>query len=155
MVLDDQVVGRFEGVVDDVVLARADGVPAYNLAVVVDDAAQQVTHVVRGDDLLSSTPRQMYLQQLLGLPTPTYAHIPLVVGPTGDRLAKRDGAVTARELQQRGVSAVVIRDALARSIGCEPVGDDADDPVAWWASQWSMDGLPRDRWPVDRFNLPT
>lgn len=155
VVVEDQVLGRFEGVVDDVVLARADGVPAYNLAVVVDDAAQQVTHVVRGDDLLSSTPRQIYLQQLLGLPTPTYAHVPLVVGPAGDRLAKRDGAVTARELLQRGVSAVVIRDALARSIGCEPLGDDVEDPVAWWASQWSMDRLPSDPWRVDRFGLAT
>ena len=155
VVVDDQVAGRFEGVVDDVVLARADGVPAYNLAVVIDDAAQQVTHVVRGDDLLSSTPRQIHLQQLLGLPTPTYAHIPLVIGPTGERLAKRDGAVTARELLERGVSAVAVRDALARSIGCEPLGDEVDDPVAAWASQWSLDCLPREPWPVDRFDLPT
>mgnify|MGYP003346957355 CR=1 FL=1 len=72
-VVDDMVAGRFEGGIDDVVLARADGVPAYNLAVVVDDATQGVDQVVRGDDLLSSTPRQMHLQHLLGLPTPEYA----------------------------------------------------------------------------------
>jgi glutamyl-tRNA synthetase len=80
------------GAVDDVVLQRNDGVPAYNLAVVVDDAAQEVTDVVRGDDLMPTTPRQLLLQQLLGLPTPRYAHVPLVLGPDGERLAKRHGA---------------------------------------------------------------
>ncbi len=85
--------GSVSGVVDDVVLRRNDGVPAYNLAVVVDDAAQVVTEVVRGDDLVSSTPRQLLLQELLGLPAPTYAHVPLVVDGGGDRLAKRKGSV--------------------------------------------------------------
>ena len=89
---DDVVHGRFSGLVDDVVLRRNDGVPAYNLAVVVDDASQGVTEVVRGDDLLSSTPRQIHLQQLLGHPQPTYVHVPLVVDANGDRLAKRRGA---------------------------------------------------------------
>ena len=73
--------GPFTGVADDVVLRRNDGVPAYNLAVVVDDADQGVTEVVRGDDLLSSTPRQVLLQRLLGLAAVRYAHVPLVVGP--------------------------------------------------------------------------
>ena len=75
-------------------LRRGDGVPAYNLAVVVDDAAQGVDQVVRGDDLLSSSPRQAYLGALLGYPTPVYAHVPLVLNADGKRLAKRDGAVT-------------------------------------------------------------
>ncbi|HEY5843715.1 MAG TPA: tRNA glutamyl-Q(34) synthetase GluQRS, partial [Mycobacterium sp.] len=68
--------GTYTGVVDDLVLRRGDGVPAYNLAVVVDDAAQGVDQVVRGDDLLSSSPRQAYLGALLGYPTPVYAHVP-------------------------------------------------------------------------------
>jgi glutamyl-tRNA synthetase len=86
--------GPVSAVVDDFVLRRADGVAAYNLAVVVDDAAQGVDQVVRGDDLLATTPRQVLLQRLLDLPTPTYAHVPLVLGPDGERLAKRHGAVT-------------------------------------------------------------
>jgi glutamyl-tRNA synthetase len=90
--------GSYTGVVDDLVLRRGDGVPAYNLAVVVDDAAQGVDQVVRGDDLLSSSPRQAYLGSLLGYPQPTYAHVPLALNAEGKRLAKRDGAVTLAEL---------------------------------------------------------
>ncbi len=119
----DELVGMVEGQVDDVVLARADGVPAYNLAVVVDDAAQQVTQVVRGDDLLSSTPRQIYLQRLLGLPTPSYLHVPLVLGPDGTRLAKRHGAVTLAELTagldppHRAARLQMVLSVLAASLG--------------------------------------
>ncbi|MEN4473357.1 tRNA glutamyl-Q(34) synthetase GluQRS [Mycolicibacterium cosmeticum] len=90
--------GQYSGVVDDFVLRRGDGVVAYNLAVVVDDAAQGVDQVVRGDDLLSSSPRQAYLAQLLGHPIPVYAHVPLVLNAEGKRLAKRDGAVTLAEI---------------------------------------------------------
>lgn len=115
--VDDAVAGRYEGVVDDVVLQRNDGVPAYNLAVVVDDAAQGMERVVRGDDLLSSTPRQMLLQHLLGLPTPSYAHIPLVLAPDGARLAKRHGAVTLPELAERGLGAPAVLALLAHSLG--------------------------------------
>jgi glutamyl-tRNA synthetase len=94
----DMLAGEYTGVVDDFVLQRGDGVPAYNLAVVVDDAAQGIDQVVRGDDLLSSAPRQAYLGTLLGHPVPTYAHVPLVLNAEGKRLAKRDGAVTLAEL---------------------------------------------------------
>jgi glutamyl-tRNA synthetase len=90
--------GSYTGVVDDLVLRRGDGVPAYNLAVVVDDSAQGIDQVVRGDDLLSSSPRQAYLGTLLGYPTPTYAHVPLALNAEGKRLAKRDGAVTLDEI---------------------------------------------------------
>ena len=79
-------------------LRRGDGVPAYNLAVVVDDALAGIDQVVRGDDLLSSSPRQAYLAELLGHPPPVYAHVPLVLNHEGKRLAKRDGAVTLAEL---------------------------------------------------------
>ena len=86
--------GDYTGMVDDFVVRRGDGVAAYNLAVVVDDAAQGVDQVVRGDDLLPSSPRQAYLARLLGHPRPMYAHVPLVLNEDGARLAKRDGAVT-------------------------------------------------------------
>ena len=79
-------------------LARADGVPAYNLAVVVDDAAQGVTQVVRGDDLLSSAPRQAWLATVIGASPPTYAHVPMVLNADHVRLSKRDGAVTLADL---------------------------------------------------------
>jgi glutamyl-tRNA synthetase len=112
----DVVVGVHRGPVDDVVLQRGDGVPAYNLAVVVDDAAQGVTQVVRGDDLLSSTPRQVLLQQLLGLPTPEYLHVPLVLGTDGERLAKRHGAVTLVQLADCGVSVADVVAWMATSL---------------------------------------
>ena len=90
--------GEYTGLVDDFVLRRGDGVPAYNLAVVVDDAHSGIDQVVRGDDLLSSAPRQAYLAALLGHPQPVYAHVPMVLNDEGKRLAKRDGAVTLSEL---------------------------------------------------------
>jgi glutamyl-tRNA synthetase len=121
----DQLAGPFTATPDDVVLRRNDGVPAYNLAVVVDDAAQGVTEVVRGDDLLWSSPRQAFLQDLLGLPRVEYAHVPLVVGDDGERLAKRHGAVTLEDLVD--VPAGLIVAALARSLG---VHVDAADATA-------------------------
>src|SRR5215217_7813749 len=93
----DRLLGYQTGIVDDFVVRRGDGAFAYNLAVVVDDAAQGVEEVVRGADLVDSTPRQLYLARALGLGEPSYAHVPLVLGPDGARLAKRHGAVTLRE----------------------------------------------------------
>jgi glutamyl-tRNA synthetase len=90
--------GGYTGIVDDFVVRRGDGVTAYNLAVVVDDAAQGVDQVVRGDDLLASSPRQAYLATLMGHPEPTYAHVALVLNGGGERLAKRDGAVTLAQI---------------------------------------------------------
>ncbi|MFM2076654.1 MAG: hypothetical protein RJA49_544, partial [Actinomycetota bacterium] len=140
----DLVAGAYEGGVDDVVLRRNDGVPAYNLAVVVDDALQGVTHVVRGDDLLSSTPRQRLLQDLLHLPVPLYAHIPLVLGPDGERLAKRHGAVTLADLAARGVGADRVLARLGASLGlCAP-----DDVVtaADLVPRFHIGALPRAPW---------
>ena len=114
---EDRLHGRVEGVVDDFVIRRNDGVPAYNLAVVVDDAAQGVGEVVRGDDLLDSTPRQIFLARALGLPEASYAHVPLVLGPDGARLAKRHGDVTLRE-----VPAPAARDWMLRSLGLSGTG---------------------------------
>ena len=99
----DRLHGEQEGVVDDFVVRRNDGAPAYNLAVVVDDAWQGIGEVVRGDDLLDSTPRQIFLAGRLGLARPAYAHVPLVLGPDGARLAKRHGAVTLDDLDAGAV----------------------------------------------------
>jgi glutamyl-tRNA synthetase len=113
----DRIHGPTTAIVDDVVLRRADGMPAYNLAVVVDDAAQGVEEVVRGDDLLLGTPRQIALGRALGLPELTYAHVPLALGPSGKRLAKRDGAVTLADLSALGVSSHQVLQTLAGSLG--------------------------------------
>lgn len=125
--------GEVSGVTGDVVLRRNDGVPSYNVAVVVDDAEQGITEVVRGDDLLMATPAQVLLQQLLGLPTPLYAHVPLVLGADGERLAKRHGAVTLYELEQQGMSPDDVREMLWTSLG--QTGDVFD---------WNA--VPRDPW---------
>ena len=116
----DRLAGACTMVVDDVVLRRNDGTPAYNLAVVVDDAAQGVEEVVRGDDLLSSSPRQVHLARLLGLPVPAYAHVPLALAPDGSRLAKRHGSVTLADRAALGESAFDVRDRLACSLGLGP-----------------------------------
>lgn len=112
----DRVLGSAVGTVDDFVLQRGDGTMAYNLAVVVDDETMSIDQVVRGDDLASSTPRQIVLQQLLGYSRPEYAHVPLVLGPTGARLAKRDGAVTLRDLASTGVNAAEVLTQIAVSL---------------------------------------
>jgi glutamyl-tRNA synthetase len=103
--------------VGDFVIQRADGVASYQLAVVVDDAAQGVTDVLRADDLLASTPRQLLLQRALGLPEPRYAHVPLMLGPDGQRLAKREGKWTLQGLRQAGATPEAVVGFLAHSCG--------------------------------------
>jgi glutamyl-tRNA synthetase len=117
----DRYAGRYAGAVDDVVLIRNDGRAAYNLAVVVDDAHQGVGQVVRGDDLLSSAPRQAYLAHLLGLPRPSYVHVPLALNAEGRRLAKRDGAVTLRQLDEAGVGPEEAVRLIAASLPLPPL----------------------------------
>ena len=107
---------RTEGLVNDIVLVRNDGVPAYNLAVVVDDELQGITQVVRGADLESITPSQRYLQRLLRFRELDYVHLPLVLGPDGHRLAKRHGDVSLLDCHRLGFSSVDVRQALLRSI---------------------------------------
>jgi glutamyl-tRNA synthetase len=117
----DRIHGQRSGVVDDFVVRRNDGAYAYNLAVVVDDGAQGVGEVVRGDDLLDSTPRQLWLARRLAYPDLSFAHVPLVLGGDGARLAKRHGAVTLADRAEQGEDAAAVRARLAASVGlCAP-----------------------------------
>jgi glutamyl-tRNA synthetase len=127
--------GEYTGAVDDFVLRRGDGVPAYNLAVVVDDAAQDIDQVVRGDDLLASSPRQAYLVALLGYSPPVYAHVPLVLNRDGKRLAKRDGAVTLGDI---GVPRAYAQ--IAESLGYRAV------TLADMLDEFGPARLPREPW---------
>jgi len=129
----DHIHGTVTGAVDDVVLRRNDGVPSYNIAVVVDDALQGVTEVVRGDDLLEVTANQVHLQTLLGYDTPVYGHVPLAIGNDGERLAKRHGAVTLADLAAQGISAAQVRDMLWASLGQS-------------GGAFSWDAVPRPPW---------
>ena len=114
---DDIFQGHHEQLLDrdcgDFVIRRSDGSFAYQLAVVLDDALQGVNCVVRGCDLLSSTPQQMYLQQLFGLPEPLYAHVPLMMGPDGNRLSKRHEDASLEHLLERYKSPAAIMGHIA------------------------------------------
>ena len=140
----DRLAGPVQGQVDDFVLRRNDGAYAYNLAVVVDDVAQGVDQVVRGDDLLSSTPRQAWLAGRLGGMVPSYAHVPLVVNSDGRRLAKRDGAVTLADLAARGVDPVRVRSLLAASLGLAESGEPVS--MAGLLARFDPGSLPREPW---------
>lgn len=123
--------------VGDFVLHRADGLWAYQLAVVIDDALQGVSHVVRGEDLADNTPRQIHLQRLLGLPTPAYLHTPLVMGANGEKLSKQNGAAP---IDLSDPLAALQASAAVLDITCE-----ASDVPSWlagataqWRSRWTL-----------------
>ena len=143
-IITDELLGRFTGAVDDLVLRRNDGVAAYNLAVVVDDAAQGIDQIVRGDDLLTSAPRQAYLGALLGLPAAVYAHVPLALNAAGRRLAKRDGAVTLADLSTRGITADRALSIIAGSLRLAAAGE-AVTP-ALLLDRFDPGALPREPW---------
>ncbi len=149
--ITDLLHGQVSGVVDDVVLLRPrtqqqEPGASYQLAVVVDDGAGGVDQVVRGDDLLTSAPTQARLATLLGLPVPTYAHVPLAVTVDGRRLAKRDGAVTLADLAPLGWTPARVLGLLATSLGLaekgEPVGP------ADLLARFDPARVPRDPWIV-------
>ena len=127
---------RLESAVGDFVVRRADGYFAYQLAVVVDDTDQGITRVVRGADLLSSTPRQVYLQCLLGLPTPAYAHVPVVLDADGRKLSKRD---LAHPVDRRDPLPALL--AAWRFLGQAQEADQPASPAEFWAfaiAQWDI-----------------
>lgn len=150
LAVDDRRHGRVEGVVDDFVVRRADGAAAYQVAVVVDDHDQGVGEVVRGDDLLDTTPRQVWLARRLGLTVPAYAHVPLVLGGDGERLAKRHGAVSLPELAAAGIDPPHLLGLMAASLGLRPGGlEPREAPVTSVADLldgFSLDRVPRHPW---------
>ena len=126
----------------DVIIRRRDGLFAYLLAVVVDDAAQGVTHVVRGADLLDNTPRQIYLQRRLGLPTPIYAHVPALSEPDGGKLSKSARSVPA---DRTSPTAELFR--VLRLLGLDPPselsGGRLADLLSWGCMHWSAERVPK------------
>jgi glutamyl-tRNA synthetase len=116
---------RFQNAaVDDLVILRSDGSPTYNLAVASDDAEQRITHVIRGDDHLSNTPKQILLYEALGHPVPTFGHVPMILGSDGKRLSKRHGATAAGEYEGQGLLPEALVNFLAL-LGWSP-GDDQE-----------------------------
>jgi glutamyl-tRNA synthetase len=142
---DDLLQGRcaFDPSADtgDFVVRRKDGAPAYQLAVTVDDAAMEITHVVRGADLLASTARQILLYRALGLREPAWLHVPLMLGDDGERLAKRHGAVSLGELRARGVAPERVVGWLAATCGL--ADEDERLSARELVPRFSVDRLPR------------
>jgi glutamyl-tRNA synthetase/nondiscriminating glutamyl-tRNA synthetase len=125
-------------VIGDPILTRADGSPAYNFAVVVDDALMAITHVVRGEDHLSNTPRQVLFYEALGFPAPLFAHLALVLGPDHSPLSKRHGATSVAEFRARGYLPEAIANYLAL-IGWSPGGGDELLPLDELARRFALD----------------
>jgi len=117
VIVEDQVHGRvvFQNAeLDDLIIARSDGTPTYNFCVVVDDADMGITHVIRGDDHLNNTPRQINMLLALGAQPPAYAHLPMILGPDGSKLSKRHGAVSVLQYQQEGYLPEALLNYLVR-----------------------------------------
>jgi glutamyl-tRNA synthetase len=138
--------GEIKAEVEDVVLLRNDGVPAYNLAVVVDDAFSGVDQVVRGDDLRPVAATQAFLAELLGYPPPIYAHVPLAVNVDGRRLAKRDGAVTLPDLAALGIESSAVLGHIAESLELASPGERVSPDAL--LERFDPQRLPRRPWVV-------
>lgn len=128
--------------IGDFVVKRADGLFAYQLAVVVDDAGQGVTEVVRGADLLLSTPRQIYLQQLLNLAAPVYAHLPVALNAQGEKLSKQTLAPSVAEAQPARLWPAVLA-FLGHPLPLELVGAEVASVRAWALQNWDMERVPK------------
>jgi len=126
----------------DFVLRRADGFFAYQLAVVVDDAEQGVTEIVRGADLIESTPRQIHLQRLLGLPTPQYAHLPVALNARNEKLSKQTFAAPVDAARPQQLLFQVLR-FLGQQPQAELVGNNLDDFWRWAVAHWRLERVPR------------
>jgi nondiscriminating glutamyl-tRNA synthetase len=127
-------------VISDPVLVRSDGRPAYNFAVVVDDALMEITHVIRGEDHISNTPRQVLLYQALGFSPPEFAHLSLVMGPDHTPLSKRHGATSVAEFRSRGYLPEALVNYLAL-IGWSPGGDEELLPIQELARRFALEDV--------------
>jgi glutamyl-tRNA synthetase len=144
---EDRVRGRIEiGPGGDFVVGRSDGVAAYQLAVVVDDAAMGVTEVIRGDDLVPSTPRQILLYGALGHEPPSFGHVGLAVGPDGKRLAKRDQSLKLATLRESGVDPSRVVGAIAESCGL--LAERAEAGCRGWINGFRIDCIKQGEWRV-------
>ncbi|MBZ0104250.1 MAG: tRNA glutamyl-Q(34) synthetase GluQRS [Sulfuricella denitrificans] len=141
---------RLETEVGDFVLLRADGLYAYQLAVVVDDAEQGMSHIVRGADILDSTPRQIYLQRLLNLPTPSYLHLPVAVNDRGEKLSKQTLA-TALDIAKPLPQLLNVLDYLGQEPPPDLAGTTLEDFWSWAITNWAVHKIPPQRaLPADR-----
>lgn len=168
---DDAVYGHMSfpaDVMDDMIVMRSDGTPTYNFAVVCDDANMQITHVIRGDDHLSNTPRQILVYEALGYPTPVFAHLSMILGSDGKKLSKRHGATSVEEYQMRGYlpdtmvnflallgwsldgeTTIIDRDTLCREFSLERITKkDAvfDEAKLDWMNGQYIQNLDSDEW---------
>ncbi len=140
---DDAVHGRisFQGRdLDDLVILRSDGTPIYNLAVVSDDIAMDITHVIRGDDHISNTPKQIALYRAMGREPPVFAHVPMILGPDGKKLSKRHGATAVGDYRNQGILPAAMRNFLAL-LGWSPGGDREILPEAEMIALFSLGGI--------------
>lgn len=144
---DDRLLGpivqNLAAEVGDFIIRRADGLFSYQLAVVVDDAAQGITEIVRGADLLDNTPRQIYLQSLLGLPTPRYAHLPVAINPQGQKLSKQTGAASVDHVRPQRLIIQVL-EFLGQQPPSELADATLDELWRWAIASWRLDRVPRD-----------
>jgi glutamyl-tRNA synthetase len=127
---------------DDFIILRSDGSPIYNLAVVSDDIEMGITHVIRGDDHISNTPKQIALYRAFGTPAPVFAHVPMILGPDGKKLSKRHGATAVGDYQNQGILPLAMRNFLAL-LGWSPGGDREILPEEEMIRLFSLEGVQR------------
>ena len=142
---EDAVHGRisFQGRdLDDFIILRSDGTPIYNLAVVSDDIEMQITHVIRGDDHISNTPKQIALYRALGHAPPIFAHVPMILGSDGKKLSKRHGATAVGDYQEQGILPLAMRNFLAL-LGWSPGGDREILPEDEMIALFSLEGIQK------------
>ncbi len=142
---DDAVHSRIEianSSMDDFIVLRTEGTPIYNMAVVSDDIEHRITHVIRGDDHISNTPKQILIYQALGAELPVFAHVPMILGPDGKRLSKRHGATAVGEYQNQGILPAALRNFLAL-LGWSPGEDKEILPVEEMVERFTLEGINR------------
>jgi glutamyl-tRNA synthetase len=144
-VVDDAVRGRvvFNNTeLDDLIIARSDGTPTYNFTVVVDDLDMRISHVIRGDDHLNNTPRQMNIFRALGAEPPQYAHLPMILGPDGAKLSKRHGAVSVMQYREDGFLPEAVINYLVR-LGWSHGDQEIFSATRWWRRSTSTKSTSR------------